>query len=223
MGELWATMLPAAIAVALSPTGIIELILILFSARARRNALVFLASVTAGVFLLPLLGASILSATVESDTLAAETSTAMAWVLIGLGVLLVPFAVRSFLKRDDPTPPAVFAEIAGMGSFAVFMLSLTVVWLNPINALVLLSVGSYLASIHVSTIAVLTSLAAFTVLATAPFVAVALFLMCGGERAGAALARTRQRIVDHNRIIMAVVLGLLGVVLVAQGIASVSS
>lgn len=215
-------MLPAAIAIAMSPTGIIELILVLFSARARLNALVFLVSVTAGVFLLPLLGAVILSSTVKSDTLAAETNTATAWVLIGLGVLLIPFAVGSFLKRGDPTPPAVFDEIAGMGSFAVFMLSLSVVWLNPINALVLLSVGSHAAAIQVSPIALLPSLVAFTVLATAPFIAVAAFLVWGGERAGAALGRIKQRIVDHNRIITAVVLAVLGVLLVAQGLASVT-
>ncbi|MGZ8714815.1 MAG: GAP family protein [Mycobacterium sp.] len=223
MGELWATMLPAAIAIALSPTGIIELILVLFSARARRNAFVFLTSVAAGVFLLPLLGASILGATVKSDAIAAQTNTATAWVLIGLGVLLVPLAVGSFLKRSDPTPPRVFDEIAKMGSFAVFMLSLSVVWLNPINALVLLSVGSHAAATHVSTLALLPPLTAFTVLATSPFVAVAVFVARGGDRANAALDRTRQRIVDHNRIIMAVVLGLLGLVLVAQGIATVST
>ena len=223
MGELWATMLPAAIAIALSPTGIIELILVLFSAQARRNALVFLASVAAGVFLLPFLGASVLGAAVASDVLAAQTNTITAWVLIGLGVLLVPLAVGSFLKRGDPTPPRVFGEIAEMGSFAVFVLSLSVVWLNPINAVVLLSVGSYVASIHVSIIALLPSLVAFTVLATSPFIVVAVFAVRGGERAGATLARTRQRIIDHNRIIMAVVLGLLGAVLVIQGIATLAS
>lgn len=223
MGELWTTMLPAAIAIALSPTGIIELILVLFSARARRNALVFLASVAAGVFLLPLLGASILGAAVTSDAIAAQTNTATAWVLIGLGVLLVPLAVGSFLKRGDPTPPRVFDGIAKMGSFAVFALSLSVVWLNPINAVVLLSVGSHAAATHVSTVALLPSLVAFTVLATSPFVAVAAFVARGGQRAGAALDRTRQRIVDHLRIIMAVVLGLLSVVLVAQGVATVST
>ena len=215
-------MLPAAIAIALSPTGIIELILVLLSARARLNALVFLASVMVGVFLLPLLGASILSATVTSGTLTAETNTATAWVLIGLGVLLIPLAFGSFLKRGDPTPPAVFDEITGMGSFAVVVLSLSVVWFNPINALVLLSVGSHAASIHVPVAALLASLAAFTVLATAPFIAVAMFLVWGGERASATLGRIRQRLVDNNRIVMAVVLGLLGVVLVAQGVASLS-
>lgn len=223
MSELWATMLPAAIAIALSPTGIVELILVLFSAQARRNALVFLASVAAGVFLLPLLGASILGAAITSDALAAQTKTATAWVLIGLGVALVPLAVGSFLKRRDPTPPWLFAEIAGMGSFAVFVLSLSVVWLNPINAVVLLSVGSHAASIHVSPIALLPSLVAFTVLATSPFVAVAVFAARGGQATGAALDRTRQWIVDHNRMIMTVVLGLLAVVLVAQGIATVSA
>ena len=222
MGELWATMLPAAIAIALSPTGILELMLVLLSARARRNALVFLASVMAGVFLLPLLGASILNAAVNDDALVARTNTVTAWVLIALGVLLIPFAVGSFLKRGDPIPSGVFDGIAEMGSLAVFLLSLSVVWLNPINALVLLSVGSHAAAIDVSTVALLPNLAVFTVLATSPFVAVALSVLRGGERVTAALDRTRQRIVDHIRIITAVVLGVLGVVLVAQGIASIS-
>lgn len=223
VGELWATMLPAAIAIALSPTGIVELMLVLLSTRARRNALVFLASVTTGVFLLPLLGASILNAAVSDDALVARTNTVTGWILIALGVLLFPFAVGSFLKRGDPIPSGVFNEIAGMGSLAVFLLSLSAVWLNPINALVLLSVGSQAAAIHVSTAALLPSLAMFTVLATSPFLAVALFVVRGGERVTATLHRTRQRIVNHNRVIMAVALGLLGVVLVAQGIASVSS
>lgn len=46
-------------------------------------------------------------------------------------------------------------------------------------------------------------------------VAVAVFVARGGPRAGAALDRTSQRIVDHNRIITAVVLGLLRGVLAA--------
>lgn len=223
MGELWATMLPAAIAIALSPTGIIELILVLFTVRARLNAFVFLTSVTVAVFLLPLLGASVLRAAVESETLTAAANTATAWALIGFGALMIPLAVANFLKRDETSRPAVLDEIARMGALAVFMLSLTVVWLNPINAVILLSVGSRAAATHVPIMALLPALAAFTVLATAPFFAVVVFLVAGGERATAALDRIRQRIVDHIRIITAVVLGLLGVLLIVQGIASVSS
>ena len=142
MVELWATMLPAAIAIALSPTGIIEMILVLLSARARLNAVVFLASVMVSVFLLPLLGASILRAWVKSSTGATGPSAANAGVLIGLAVLLILFAVGALMRPADTTPPAVFDKIAGMGRGAVFVLSLSVVWFNPINALILLSVGS---------------------------------------------------------------------------------
>jgi hypothetical protein len=116
MGDLWATMLPAAIAVAVSPTGIIEMILVLFSARARVNAIVFLASVMVSVFLLPLLGASILGATVASDTAATSPSAAKAWVLIGLGVLLV-FS-PSATSRSGPTldvSPLLVAAPNGRG------------------------------------------------------------------------------------------------------------
>ena len=213
-------MLPAAIAIALSPTGIIEMILVLLSARARLNAVVFLASVMVSVFLLPLLGASILRAWVKSSTGATGPSAANAGVLIGLAVLLILFAVGALVRPADTTPPAVFDKIAGMGRGAVFVLSLSVVWFNPINALILLSVGSQAASIDVPTPTLLLSLAVFTLLATAPFAAVVVVLESGGERASAALERFRHWLVDHYRIIMAAILGLLGLVFLAQGVAS---
>ena len=45
-------------------------------------------------------------------------------------------------------------------------------------------------------------------------------LESGGERVSAALERFRQWLVDHYRIIMAAILGLLGLVFLAQGVAS---
>ncbi len=220
MGELWATMLTAAIVIVSSPTGILEMILVLFSVRARVNAIVFLASVMVSVFLVPLLGASILRATVASDTGAKSPSVGKAWVLVGLGVLLLLLAIVSFRKRADTTHPAAFDTIVGMGPRAVFVLSLSVVWFNPINVLVLLSVGSQAASIDVSTAMLLLSLTAFTVLATMPFIAVVVLLVGGGERARPTLERFKQWLVNHSRITVAAVFGVLGLVFFAQGVAS---
>jgi hypothetical protein len=211
-------MLPAAIAIALSPTGLVEMILVLLSARARLNALVFLASVMVSVFVLPLLGASILRAWANTKTTSPSTITGL--LLIALGLLLGAFAVGSLVNRNLATPPVVLEKIAGMGAGAVFLLSLTVVWFNPINAVVLLSVGSQAASIGVSTGALLVSLTAFTMLATAPFIAVAVFLVWSGERATAALDRINQRLIDHYRAIMTAVLALLGLLLIAEGLGS---
>lgn len=212
-------MLPAAIAIALSPTGLIEMILVLLSARARVNALVFLGSVTVSVFALPLLGATMLRSWAD-NTHATSPSAVTGWLLIALGVLLGTLAIGSSVNRNLETPPAVLDKIAGMGAGAVFALSLTVVWLNPINAVVLLSVGSQAASIHVSAPALLATLAVFTVLATAPFIAVVAFLMSGGQHATATLDRIKQWLLDHYRTVMTAVLGLLGVLLVAEGVGS---
>lgn len=212
-------MLPAAIAIALSPTGIIEMILVLLSARARLNALVFLASVTVSVFVLPLLGASILRAW-AGNTQATTPSEITGWLLIALGLLLEALALGSLVNRNLATPPVVLDKIAGMGAGAVFVLSLTVVWFNPINAVVLLSVGSQAASLRVSTPALVASMAGFTVLATAPFIAVAVFLVWGGERTTAALTRVKQRLIDHYRAVITTVLALLGLLLIAEGVSS---
>lgn len=220
MIHLWATMLPAAIVMALSPTGIIEMILVVFSARPRLNAGVFLASVMVGVFLLPLLGASILRATVARDAGTTNPSVLKAWVLVVLGVLLALFAVGSFLRRADTTPSPVFDKIASMGPGAVFVLSLTVVWFNPINALVLLSVGSDAATVDMSIATLLLPLTVFTVLATLPFIAVVVLLAWGEERARPTLERAEQWLVKHSRTTVAAVLGFLGLLLLAQGVAS---
>lgn len=211
-------MLPAAVAMALSPTGIIEMILVLLSARPRLNALVFLGSVMVSVFVFPLLGASILRA--WANTEATSPNAITGWLLIALGLLLEALAVGSLVNRNLATPPVALDKIAGMGAGAVFLLSLTVVWFNPINAVVLLSVGSQAASLRVSAGALLASMAGFTVLATAPFIAVAVFLVWGGERATAALDRIRQRLIDHYRGVMTVVLALLGLLLIAEGVSS---
>jgi hypothetical protein len=154
MGDLWATMLPAAIAVALSPTGIIEMILVLFSARARVNVIVFLTSVMVSVFVLPLLGASMLGATVESDTAATSPGTGKAWVSIGLGVLLSfsPSATCGSgpkrLHRRCWTRSPAWALVPSSRSLGVE-------WFKPINALVLFSVSPQAASIDVSTVLLL--------------------------------------------------------------------
>jgi len=190
------------------------------SARARVNAMVFLASVMLSVFLMPLLGASVLRATVKGHSGAASFGAGKAWVLIGLGLLLAVFALANFRKRADTMPPPVFGKIADMGLGGVLVLSLVVVWFNPVNAVVLLSVGSQAASTDVSTAPLLLSLAVFTVLATIPFIAVVWLLVCGGERARVTLERFRRWLLEHNRIIVAAVLGLLGLALVGQGVTS---
>lgn len=221
MPDLWMVMLPAAVAIALSPTGIMEMILLLLTARARSNATVFLASVMVSVFLLPLLGASVLGAAIESRIGALTAGALTGWLLIGFGALLVVIAVISiFSKPADTAPPAVLGKISGMGPGAAFALSLTVVWLNPINALVLLSVGSKAALTDVATPVFLLSLAGFMVLATLPFLAIVAVLVWRGEWAGETLARLNTWLTDHYRIVTIAVLGVVGPVLAVQGVAT---
>jgi hypothetical protein len=220
MAELWAAMLPAAIVLASSPTGLIEMMLVLYTVRARVNAIVFLASVMVSTFLLPLLGTSISAAAVEIAKGAMSPGAVASWVLVGLGALLVLCAFGSLFWRVDTTVAAVSDKIAGMGPGAVFALSLSVMVFNPINALVLLSIGSQAASADVSTTTWLLSLAAFTVLATAPFIAVVVLWVSGGERAGATVERFRHWLLNHSRITVVAVFGVIGLVLLVQGIAS---
>lgn len=220
MSDLIAALVPTAIGVALSPVGIIEMILVLFSDRAKTNGVVFLASVMVSVFLLPVVGALAFNATGAGDSDGGDGGAAGAWVLVIFGAALLVLAAANFRNRADSTPPAVLGRIATMGPGAVLVLSLGVVLLNPKNVVLLLSFGSQAAAAEAGTGALVIALVLLTLLATSPFIAVVAMLLWGGERGTAALDRFKDWLISRNRLIMAAVLGILGLVVFGRGLAS---
>ena len=65
MKDVLVGLVPSAIGFAISPISIIELILVVFSKRARINGIVFLLTLAVPLFLLPLLGATAVKAATE--------------------------------------------------------------------------------------------------------------------------------------------------------------
>lgn len=107
-GEL-ATLLPAAVGVAISPAPVVELILVLFSRRRGPNAIAFVVTLvvmTAAALLLGVAGEQAASGSGDG------TSRGMALLLIGLGALLLVLG----LLGSVATKVAVFrAGIATAG------------------------------------------------------------------------------------------------------------
>jgi hypothetical protein len=218
IGKTVVEMLPAAVAFALSPAALVEMILVLLSKRARTNSIVFLVAVVFPVFAVPFLGAAGMSATESSDS---SRSTTEGLVLLVLAGLLALLAARNFGRRRDSTAPAIFDRITDIGPVAVLLLAPGVTVLNPKNLMVLLGAGAVAGRHALSTTELAVAVGAFAVFATLPFLVVVGYVQLGGEAATASLVRWREWLMRHNRLIMAAVLGVLAVVLAAQGLAAV--
>jgi hypothetical protein len=214
--ETLIAVLPSAIAFAISPIGIVEMILVLFSRRSRVNGIVFLVVVIVPTILIPLAGAKAYD--VASDASSSATSTGAAILLVVLAALLLWLALGNWRRRTDPSAPAVFAKIDGMGPGAVAILALGITVANPKNLALLLATGKLLGSSGLTGTELLLAVALFAVLATLPFLVVIGYRLLGGVSAEGRLDGWKATLLAKNRLIMAIVLGALGVLLVIKGV-----
>ena len=210
------TLLPLAIGLALSPVPIVELILVLFSRRRTLNTIVF-------VSCLLLLSAAALIAGAAGGAAASDsgtgTSPVVGAVFAGLGALLLVMGVRNWRNRADTSEPAVLGSIAGMGPAAVAILTLGATWLNPKNLVLLLSAGQQVGSTDRPWLWG----ALFLLVATAPYTLASGYSLFGGNAAQQRLDGLRVWLVARNRLIMGIICTVLGLLLLARGLAALLS
>lgn len=216
----WATLLSAAVGYALSPVALLELILVLFSKRRTVNALVFVTAVVTLTGVGIALGFAGQQAAGGGDD-GEATSTGMAIVLLLLGLVLVAAGVKNWRNRADRSEPAMLATIANMGPGAVAFLSLGATLLNPKNLVLLLAAGQAIAAGNDGIEALLVSLL-FVAVATLPYTGAVACALLGGADAHRRLDQLRTWLIAHNRAIMGVVCGLLGLLLAAKGVAALA-
>ena len=220
MFDIVSGLVPAAIGVALSPAALIELILVLFSKRARVNGLVFVVTLMVSIFAVAAIGAFAMKVTTDDST--DQPSTAKGIVLLILGVLALLIAWRNWTRRTDTSVPKMFDTIANMGPGAVFVLAVGAVPLNPKNLVMVLAAGAQAAASGEPTATIVTALVVFTLLAASPFLVAIGYVLIAGDGALERLGTVRDWLMSHNRLIMAIVLGVLGLVIVGQGWAAVA-
>ena len=216
MGAAVAQLLGVAIGFALSPIALVEMLLVLFSRRARVNSVVFLLAIIIPVFLVPFAGASGEQAASSST----GRPTAAAIVLLVIAAVLILLAWRNFRQRHSGEVPAVLGRIEGMGPAAVLLLSAGVTVANPKNLVILLGAGAIAGKQGLSPGQLATKLAIFTVIATSPFLAMTGYLLFGGDGAGQRLQAWKDWLIRNNQLIMAIVFAVLGVVLAVHGATS---
>jgi hypothetical protein len=220
MGKAISEVIPFAVVAAISPMAIVAIILVLFSARARVNSILFtvgwvvgLAVVSTVIYLLADAG------DVSSGGSASDTSY---WIKLVVGVLLVLFAFREWRKRpaagEEVAQPKWLSAIDTLTPVKAFGLALLLAAANPKNLAVTLAAGASLAQAGVSGGEAAVGLVVFVVIASLSIIVPVASYYFGGERAAGMLDGWRTKLSRNNAAVMAAVLLVIGAVLFSQGL-----
>lgn len=217
MSDTLLLLLPSALGFAMSPIPLVEMILVLLSKQARKNAPLFLACIALPVFVIPVLSAEGLAAGSQGRAGGSELKS---WIFLAIGALLLTMAVVNFVNRKDKSVPKVFAAIDNMGPAGVVGLSGGATLFNPKNMVVLLGAGAIAGAAGLSIGQLTAVLGVFTLIATLPFSLAVAYVILGGDTAATQMQRIKQWLLDHNKMTMAIVLGVIGISMTAKAVAA---
>ena len=220
MGKAISEVIPFAVVVAISPMAIVAIIVVLFSARARVNSIVFTLGWVVGVAIVGTVIYLLADAgDVSSGGGASDTSY---WLKLVVGVPLVPLAFRHWRKRpaagEEVAPPKWLSSIDTLTPVKTGGLAVLLAAANPKNLALTLAAGTSLAQAGVSGGEATVGLVVFVVIASIGIIVPVVLFFVGGERAAGILDGWKTWLSIHNTAVMATVLLVIGAVLFSQGL-----
>jgi threonine/homoserine/homoserine lactone efflux protein len=216
--------LPAALAIALSPFPVIAIVLLLGSAHGRRNGVAFafgwvvaLSALMAAVVLL-------MNGTDEAD----GTSAALFdWSRVVVGLLLIGLAVKKWRSRprssDEVVLPGWIAAIDAATPARSLVIGLALAGINPKHLAIAASAAASITDISTTRDDAVIAIIVFVVLASSSVLGAVLFHAVGGQRAAAPLESVKQFMLANNAVIMMVVLLVLGAKILGDGLGAIST
>jgi threonine/homoserine/homoserine lactone efflux protein len=220
------SILPAAVAVALSPGAIIAVILVLFSNRARLNSTLFLTGWVVGVAAAFALVAAIAGGANTSDP-NSGASTGQAIVQILLALLFLGLAVRQWRERPRPGEPErpnpLFDKIPDMAPKFALALGFVSSALNPKNLPIVISAAADAARTDLSNGGLVLVTIVFTAIATLGVAAPVVLSLALGDRATHSLTEMRDWMTAHSAAIMIVLFIVLGAKFLGSGISGLAA
>ena len=224
MGQGISDILTFAAGVAISPAAIIAVILMLLSARARVNGSLFLLG---WVVALGALSAVVYAISDQSNAATSNTSSdSVSWLKIGLGVAFLLLARREWRKRpapgEEPEMPRWMRGIDAFTPLEALGLGAFLGAANPKNFILAIGAAAGLAQLGLSTVDAVVSLVVFVAVGSLTVAGPVFAYLLGGERAKSELAELRGWLGRHNDAVMTALFVVLGVALIAKGLAPLS-
>ncbi|KHL10576.1 Sap-like sulfolipid-1-addressing protein [Mumia flava] len=223
MGAAIGQSLPVALGVMISPLPIVAVVLMLSSARAKVNAFAFLlgwfVAITAVAMVVALAAGS---AAPDEEDPAGWTG----WLKIVLGLALLVVALRQWRGRPRPgieaPTPKWMAAVETFTPVKATGLAVLLGGVNPKNLLLTVSGGATIAAAAPDdTSAVVVASIVFAVVACIGVAAPIAIYLATGDRAAVLLDELKAWLIEHNAIVMAVLLLVIGVKLIGDGISVV--
>jgi hypothetical protein len=220
MGSLIAELLAPAVVVAIGPTQIIAVVLLLLSRRAAANSLMFLCGWLVGLTAVSAIALIIEVPLLDAADGYAATVGAILQVIVGLG--LIGLAVRQWLSRPTGDEPAKLPDwMASIESVRPSKaLSIGLLLSGPNVKVVMLTLVAMLAitEARLAGTPILAPLVIYIVVASSTVIVPVVGNLLLGERAAQALTVVRAWLEGNYAIILTVVLLIIGVVVAAKGL-----
>ena len=210
--------------VAISPAGIIAVILVLFSRRARVNGPLFLLG---WVVALGALAAVVYAISNQSNAGSSNTSSdSVSWLKIALGASFLLLARREWRKRPapgaEPEMPKWMTRVDALTPVQSLGVGMLLGALNPKNLALGIGAAAGLAQLGLSTADAVVSLIVFVAVGSLSIMGPVAYHQLAGAKAASTLQDLKDWLRLHNDAVMAVLFVVLGAVLIAKGLAPLS-
>jgi len=215
-------LLPAAIAVALSPIPIIAIVVVLATPKARTTGPAFAIGWVVGLTTVSTLVVIVAGG---SDDPNSASATGVNWLQVGIGVLFLAMAARQWRRRpkvgEEPAMPKWMATMDEVSPGKALVLGLALSAANPKNLALTMAASASIAQAGLDGTDTVIAVAAFVVIGSITVAGSVLFYLLAPHRAEAPLASIKQFMSDHDAVIMMVVLLLLGAKILGDGLSGV--
>jgi len=215
-------LLPAAIAVALSPIPIIAIVVVLATPKARTTGPAFAIGWVVGLTTVSTLVVIVAGG---SDDPNSASATGVNWLQVGIGVLFLAMAARQWRRRpkvgEEPAMPKWMATMDEVSPGKALVLGLALSAANPKNLALTVAASASIAQAGLDGTDTVIAVAAFVVIGSITVAGSVLFYLLAPHRAEAPLASIKQFMSDHDAVIMMVVLLLLGAKILGDGLSGV--
>lgn len=220
MGAVIGALLPLGLVVAISPTTITVLIVLLLSGSRTTVSIVFAIGYITGIVVVTV--ALLLLSGLAGLASAGSSSEAAAWLLLVVGAALVLLGVDQWSKRPKAMEaPEVPRWMAAMADFTIVKwaaVSFVLSALRPKNLLMCAAASVAIGSADLPLAETVIAVAVFTIISASTVVGVVVAAAVGQERVQPTLAGWRTWLQDNSAVMMGILMFVIGVVLFGKGL-----
>ncbi|WP_328942334.1 GAP family protein [Streptomyces sp. NBC_00250] len=211
--------LPAALAVALSPFPLIGIVLILAGRQGRRNGLLFTAGWVAGLGIVATLVVVVLGGADDPES----PSSALAdWGRVVAGAALIVLGARTWWRRpragSEAETPRWMASLDDISAPRALLLGALLSGANPKNLVLAASAATSIVEAGAHDGDLVVAVAVFVLVGSCTVLGAVAIHLLGGRRAASFLDGVRQFMITNSTVITVIVLLLLGAGVLGDGL-----